>query len=496
MSSRIAESAGVRQVISMRTTMMKTIANAVCFTVAAIALGLMSAGATTSSARPNILFIVSDDLNNNLGCYGSPVVQSPNIDRLAARGMRFDRAYCNYPVCNPSRTSFLSGRRPDTTRVLDNATPTRTRLKDTVMLPEFFRQHGYRTFKVGKIFHTGEEFEDPRSWDVDIREKKTAKSPPAEQILRRQGPNGIVLRARDEDTWDGFVARKAVQLMQEAATNKRPFFVAAGFRRPHTPYIAPEQYFALYHPDELRPRSGPPEHLKRIPDMALTYRTGVNPKFPEQRPGDTIAAYYASVSFMDAQVGVLLDALDHLALRDQTIVVFQSDHGYHLGEHGGLWHKLSLFEECARAPLIVSAPGYKPGATLRLVEMVDIYPTLLELCDFPPPEGLEGTSFRSLLDDPTRPWKRAVFTVVSRPRGKLQPGDSKFGDVTTLGRTVFDDRWRYTLWPDGSTELYDHHNDPFEYENLAGDPTRSDQLVRMKQLLADGWKAACPPQTR
>jgi iduronate 2-sulfatase len=446
-----------------------------------------------AESRWNVLYIVSDDLNNNLGCYGNPVVQSPNIDRLAARGMRFDRAYCNYPVCNASRTSFLSGRRPETTLVLDNATPTRTHLKDTVMLPEFFRQHGYRTIKVGKIFHTGDEFEDPRSWDVDIRETKAAKDPPAEQRLRTQGNRAIVLRAKDEDTWDGFVARRAAGLMQEAATNKQPFFVAAGFRRPHAPYIAPEKYFAIYNPDELHTRPGPPEHLKKIPDIALTYRTGVNPKFPQERPGDTIAAYYASVSFMDAQVGVLLDALDRLGLRDKTIVVFQSDHGYHLGEHGGLWHKLSLFEECARAPLIVSAPGHKPGATLRLVEMVDIYPTLLDLCGFPPQTGLEGTSFKPLLDNPTQPWKRAAFTVVARPRDNVQPGDSKFGDANSLGRTVFDSRWRYTVWPDGSMELYDHHNDPFEYENLAAEPKQSEQLAKMKKLLSDGWHAAGVP---
>src|SRR5262245_29853222 len=170
--------------------------------------------AKANLVRPNVLFIVSDDLNNCLGCYGNPVVKSPNIDRLAARGMRFERAYCNYPVCNASRTSFLSGRRPDTTGVLDNATPTRSHLKDAIFLPEFFRQHGYRTIKVGKIYHTGDEFEDPRSWDIDIRETSEAKNPPAEQILRRQGPNGIVLRAKDENTWDGFVARRAVELMQ------------------------------------------------------------------------------------------------------------------------------------------------------------------------------------------------------------------------------------------------------------------------------------------
>lgn len=445
------------------------------------------------SARPNILFIVSDDLNNSLGCYGNPVVKSPNIDRIAARGMRFDRAYCNYPVCNASRASFLSGRRPDTTGVFDNATPPRSNLQDAVFLPEFFRQHGYHTIKVGKIFHTGDAFEDPRCWETDIRETEQAKNPPAEQILRRQGPDGIVLRAKDEETWDGFVARRAVGLMQEAAASGKPFFVAAGFRRPHAPYIAPEKYYALYQPDELRPRPGPPEHLAKIPDIALTYRIDGKRRFPEQRPGDTIAAYYASISFMDAQVGVLLDGLDRLGLRDRTIVVFVSDHGYHLGEHGGLWHKLSLFEECARVPLIVAAPGRKPGASLRLVESVDLYPTLAELCGLPQPVGLEGTSFQPLLDDPVRPWKSAAFTVVSRPRKNVEPRDPKFGDMTSLGRTVFDGRWRYTAWPDGSEELYDHHDDPLEYKNLAAEPEQRDQLAAMKKRIADGWKSALPP---
>ena len=384
-------------------------------------------------ARPNVLLIVSDDLNNSLGCYGNPVVKSPNIDRLAARGMRFDRAYCNYPVCNPSRTSFLSGRRPETTGVLDNATPPRSHLKDAVFLPEFFRQHGYRTIKVGKIFHTGDEFEDPRSWDTDIRETTQAKNPPADQILRRQGPNGIVLRAEDEDTWEGFVARRTVELMQEAAASGKPFFVAAGFRMPHSPYIAPEKYYALYDPDELRPRLGPPDHLAKVPDLALTYRSSVNARFPEKRPGDTIAAYYAAISYMDAQVGVLLDALHRLGLDDRTIVVFMSDHGYHLGEHGGHWHKLSLFDECVRIPLIVAAPGRKPGTSLRLVESVDLYPTLADLCGLPSPVELEGTSFKPLLDDPIRPWKQAVFSRRFAPAREIAARRSQIRRHEFLG---------------------------------------------------------------
>ncbi len=443
----------------------------------------------TAAAPLNVLHIVADDLNNNLGCYGHPVVKSPNIDRLAARGIRFDHAYCNYPVCNASRTSFLSGKRPDTTGIVDNVTPPRTFLKDAVMLPEHFRHNGYTTIKVGKIFHTGDEFEDPRSWDVDIREKGTAKKPPSEQILRTQGKSGVVLKANDEDTWDGSVARKAVELMEQAARDGKPFFVAAGFRRPHSPYIAPEKYFALYDPDKLTPRSGPPEHLKNIPDLALTYRLG-DAKFPEKQPGDTMAAYYASISFMDAQVGVLLAALDRLKLWDKTIVVFHSDHGYHLGEHGGLWHKMCLFEETTRVPLIVAAPGKKSAlASPRLVELVDLYPTLTELCGLKPTDGLEGVSLAPLLGNPQHEWKNAVFTVVSRGRSTKA---TRQLDATKMGRTVFDGRWRYTEWHDGSAELYDHDADPYEYANLVKDPQHSGRLAGMKKLLTSGWKGALP----
>jgi len=443
--------------------------------------------------RPNVLLIIADDLNTNLGCYGHPSVQSPNIDRLASRGVRFDHAYCNYPVCNASRTSFLSGKRPDTTGIVDNVTPPRTFLKDAVMLPEYFRRSGYNTIKVGKIFHTGDEFEDPRSWDIDIRERGTAKKPPTEQIARTQGKSGVVLKADDADTWDGFVAREAVRLMEKAASGDKPFFVAVGFRRPHSPYIAPEKYFALYEPEKLTPRLGPPEHLQHIPDLALTYRLGAA-KFPEKNPGETMAAYYASISFMDAQVGVLLAALDRLKLWDNTVVVFHSDHGYHLGEHGGLWHKMCLFEETTRVPLIVAAPGAGAGiVSPRLVELVDVFPTLDDLCGLEQPPDLEGLSFVPLLRNPERPWKKAALTVVSR--GKNIDATKKL-DATQMGRTVFNGHWRYTQWPDGTSELYDHDSDPFEYKNLATDVAQSANRQEFKSLLENGWQAALPADVR
>lgn len=452
--------------------------------------GLLLAGAVLQGAeltpRLNVLYLIADDLNNDLGCYGNAVVKSPNINRLAATGVRFDRAWCQYPVCNASRTSFLSGRRPETTGIVDNTIPPRARLKEVVMLPEHFRRHGYTTIKVGKIFHTGDAFEDPRSWDTDIRETKEAKNPPDSQILERGA--GVVLNAKDEDTWDGFVARKAAALMEAAARSGKPFFVAAGFRRPHTPYIAPKKYFDLYPPEKLTPRAEPPEHVKHIPPIALTYNLG-SPRLTEERRRPVMSAYYASLTFMDAQVGVLLDTLDRLKLRDRTIIVFHSDHGYHLGEHGGLWHKMTVFEEASRVPLIMAVPGKKASVSPRLVELVDLYPTLAELCHLPKPDGLEGLSFVPLLERPDRPWKQAAFTVVSHT-GKV-PGATEL-DPAKLGRTVRTERWRYTEWFDGGLELYDHDADPYEFSNLAQSPAQAATRAELKRFLSEGWKSALP----
>ncbi len=301
-----------------------------------------ASGAAAAEQRLNVVLICADDLNVDLGCYGHPLVKSPNIDRLASRGVRFERAYCQYPVCNASRTSFLSGRRPKTTGVIDNVTPPRTHLGDAVFLPQHFRQNGYKTLKVGKIFHTGDEFEDPRSWDIDIREDRTAKNPPDEQIVARRGEHGIVLECDDLATWDGLVASRGVAMLDEAASGGAPFFLAIGFRRPHAPYIAPRRFHEFYPESLVPPLREPAEHLSAIPPIALTYRRGAERMNDSDRP-DVVGAYWASISFMDAQLGRVLDAIDRRRLWKNTVVVFMSDHGYHLGEHGGLWHKMTLF---------------------------------------------------------------------------------------------------------------------------------------------------------
>lgn len=431
--------------------------------------------------RPNVLFIMTDDLNCDLGCYGNGMVQSPNIDRLAKRGVRFSRAYCQYPVCNPSRVSMLSGRRPETTRVVDLITPARSALGDTVMLPEFFRQQGYRTVKLGKIFHTGVGFEDPRSWDFELTETAEAKNPPADQIGEKGYGNVIVLDADDEETWDGKLARRGAEELKEMAAREQPFFLAVGFRRPHTPYLAPRGYFNLYPPASIPRLSEPAEHLTRIPKLALPYVCMEEKALDAEHRAAVVAAYYASVSFVDAAIGVLLDAMDRWKLWDDTVVIFTSDHGYHLGEHGGLWHKMTLFEASARVPLIVAAPGMARGEeSPRLAELLDLYPTLLELHGLPAQAGLEGTSLVPLLKNPRGPGKKAAFTVVSRV-GRRRAGEKL--DPDRMGKSARTERYRYTEWPDGTRELYDYQVDPNEYRNLFDSSEHVEVVAEHARLL-------------
>jgi uncharacterized sulfatase len=255
--------------------------------------------------------------------------------------------------------------------------------------------------------------------------------------------------------------------------------------------MAPQKYTDLYPLARMTWPAEPTAHLARIPPIALTYPPGA-PTLPEPRRAQVMSAYFASISFMDAQVGLLLGVLDRLNLWDTTAVVFQSDHGYHLGEHGGLHHKMTLVEEGVRVPRIVAAPGVKPAVSTRLVELVDLYPTLAELCGLKAPDDLEGLSFRPLLDDPERPWKTAAFTVVGRRERPASGGNGEKLDVHYLGRTVRAERWRYTEWPDGSAELYDQEADPREYVNLAAAPQRASTRASLKAMPHEGWRTALP----
>ncbi|MEX0642182.1 MAG: sulfatase [Pirellulales bacterium] len=464
------------------------------------ALSFLGPADDVPAAKLNVLFIVADDLNNHLGCYGYDV-QTPSIDGLAKRGMRFDRAYCQVPLCNPSRVSFLSGLRPNKTQGYTLTTPARAHLGDWIMLPEYFRKNGYFTVQVGKIFHTGDGFEDPRSWDVEIRE--SGKQPLADQIVKRgetAGPAGLAiewdwLATADENTPDGIVASRAVGYMEQAVADKKPFFLGVGFRRPHAPYAAPQKYFELYPLEKIEPADpAAKRHYASLLPAAVNYPATKTPMSDRERR-QLIAAYYACVSFMDAQVEVLLQSLERLGLRDNTVVVIIGDHGYHLGEHGGLWHKISLFEEAARVPMIIYAPGMKAkGKTCeRLVEMIDLYPTLVSLCDLPPRQGLDGIDLSPLLDDPLQPSKPAAYTVVAR-------SDDRTADhsrmMSYLGRSVRTERWRYSEWDGGKrgVELYDHKGDPHEWTNLANTPQYADTVRKLHEMLSAGVVSATHSQ--
>ena len=444
-------------------------------------------------AAPNVLLIASDDLNNSLGCYGGPAI-TPNLDRLAKRGVRFDRTYCQFPLCNPSRASFLSGLRPDTTQVLTNGPRLREKLPNVVTLGQLFRQNGYFSARVGKLYHMGvpggvgqSTHDDPESWDF-------AFSPPgAEFTSKGEGADRTpgqadgtrfrwVAAENEEDQADYQAASEAIRLLEEK--RDKPFFLSVGFVRPHVPLIAPKRYFDLYPPDKIKLPEVPANDRDDLPAPSVQARR-MHLGMEENGIRETLRAYYASISFMDAQAGRVLDALDRLKLRDNTIVVFLSDHGYHLGEHG-FWQKMSVMEESARVPLMISAPGIKARGkpTRALTELVDVYPTLAGLCGITPPANLEGLSLQPLLADTRRPWKTATFTQVLK------------GQVT--GRAIRTDRFRYIEWDDGSKgrELYDHKTDPKELTNLAADSAHSDVVKEMKRILNAGWKAALPTGKR
>jgi iduronate 2-sulfatase len=433
--------------------------------------------------RPNVLLIMADDLNNDLGTYGHQLVKSPNIDRLASRGVRFDRAYTQFPLCSPSRVSLLTGLRPDTTRVHDLQTDFRTILPDVVTLPQMFRRSGYLAARVGKIYHYGNPgdigtsgLDDSASWDVVVNPRGIDKDEENRlTILTPTRHLGASLTyyaspATDEEHTDGRVATETIALLEK--NKDRPFFIAAGFYRPHCPFIAPRKYFDLYPLDRI---SAPASSRDSGAPAAAWYTTPPHWDVGEQGQREAIRAYYASISFLDANVGRLLEALDRLRLADNTIVVFISDHGYHLGDKGQ-WMKQTLFERSARAPLMVAGPGVSAEgrSTSRVVEFLDVYPTLADLARLSAPANLHGRSLVPLLKDPQTTWDHPAFTQVRRG-----------GATDYMGYSIRTEKWRYTEWDGGERgrELYDESGDPEEAKNLVTDPGYRSVVGELQGLL-------------
>jgi arylsulfatase A-like enzyme len=439
--------------------------------------------------RLNVLFMMVDDLRPELNCYGVPEVHSPNIDRLTAKGVRFDRAYCQFPVCNPSRSSMLTGLRPETLGIFTNARPDTIRLKrpDVVTIPQLFRQHGYYTASFGKVLHNGINAQgklvasdDPPSWELC---KEDAFDEHTLQGERVDYSKKYIMKQADWCWWesvpnmqdhpDMWVAAKTIEQLE--AHREGPFFIAAGFHKPHDPYVAPSSCFDLYPAGKVKL---PQEPADRSP--IEKWATSKSDFFRNFTPEDRIAlkrAYHACTTFTDAQIGRVLDAMDRLNLWDNTIVVLLVDHGYHLWEHDWLG-KATTYDLSARVPCIVWAPGMAGmgRATKGIIESLDMFPTLAELCGLAPPPVIEGKSFVPLLRDPSGPGKDAAYTII---RGL----PNSTGYTPMDGRGVRTDRWRYVEWSNGDVALFDHSKDPLEYYNIAAKPENEATCAQMKEVL-------------
>jgi len=425
----------------------------------------------------NVLLIVVDDLTTTLGCYGHPTVKTPNIDRLAQMGIRYNHAYCNYAVCGPSRSSFLTGLRPETTTILDNKTPLQSILGDRITLPYLFKQNGFYTMSLGKVFHGPIEFNDLKAWDEIYSYGPTPLGKTGE---KRNMTNGalkwcewMAAEGNDEDQADGQIAQKAVEFI--TSKKEKPFFLAVGFHKPHDPFFAPKKYFEMYPLESCDPPVLP-QGWKAPYKHSLPGETTVFDRFTDQDKREFLRSYYACTSFMDAQVGKLLQALEKTNQLENTLIILFGDHGYHLGEHNW-WNKVTIFEKGTRAPFLMAGQsvGKKGVVSNAMFEYIDIYPTLAELLKLKnTPEYLEGKSFAKVVKDPSKPFRSSVQAIVSR------------GDM--LGRSVKNEHWRYIEWDKGQKgiELYDQINDPVEYHNLANKPEHAATIKRMKELMYEG----------
>ncbi len=472
-------------------------------------LGVIASAAEGAPRPPNVLFIVADDLNTSLGCYGDPLVKTPHLDRLAASGVRFDRAYCSYPLCGPSRNSFLTGLHPNATGILSNGEVFRQTIPGHPSLPELYRRRGGFAARIGKLYHFNVPtsigtagHDDPASWEAAFNPAgvdRLEEEPLIFSLKPRQFGGTLSWYASpqpDDRHTDGRVADRAERVLEDCAAHPdRPFFLAVGFFRPHTPYVAPRTpYFDMYPPEQMPVVTGVADDKADIPAAALLSGHKEQDDMSDDLRRQARQAYSASVTFMDAQVGRVLASLDRLGLADDTIVVFTSDHGYHLGEHG-LWQKMSLFEESCRVPLIVSWPGRgrAGGVASAPVSLVDVYPTIAEACGLEAPAGLPGQDLAPLVADPSTSGRNWAITQVVRAASKKKTETE--GTPRFVGYSLRTPRWRYTEWDEGrrGRELYDHDADPHELTNLAEAAGHADDVAAMAALMADAVASTYPP---
>lgn len=460
-----------------------------------LALILISSVAIPAIAadRPNVIFIAADDMNCDLSAFGNSQVKTPNLERLAKMGVRFDRAYCQQPLCGPSRASLMTGLRPDTLDMHTLKHELREKNPDVVTLGQLFRNQGYFSARAGKIYHYGnpsqigtDANDDTATWDERYN-PRGIDSLQEDRITRygfgrQKAGLGISMAwwdpvSRDEEHTDGMVASKIIELMK--AKKNEPFFLAAGFFNPHCPYVAPKKYFDMYPLSEITmpDLDEAKKDLEDVPPMAVQRDVKNWPYYFKdvtvEEARKCKQAYYACNSFVDAQVGRLLDALQEHDLMNDTIIVFWSDHGYFLGEKG-LWYKRKAFERSAKMPMIIAAPGLSMGqSTTKPVELLDLYPTLADLCGLKPPTNLEGQSLRPLLTDPLgAEWTKPAVTQV-------------WHNKKAWGYSIRTERYRYTEWLEGRAgrELYDHSADPDEVTNLADDPQHSETVAQLSGQL-------------
>lgn len=437
--------------------------------------------------RPNVLLVVADDLTTRLGAYGDREVQSPSFDRLAARGARFDHAYSSYPICNPSRVTLLSGLTPETTRVFNNLIPPLSYLPNLRFLPAMLAERGYQTFRSGKVLHSTFDDAAPFAEVADLNDlhfdapyPKLRKPQPLPELAaarerqRRAGqPVANTPLAVDrlfgqpvsdrESVWleDSRVAERTIEFLRRVAATPggKPFFAAVGLLSSHPPWPMPARWASRYEPARISLAVAPADDRADVPSIAFKFAT-VRPSLPEARQREVRAAYAAGASFLDEQLGRILTALAETKLDRNTLVVVTSDHGQHLGEHAGLWEKMTLFEETARVPWVIAGPGVAKGQAVPcVVEQADLVPTVLDLAGLPPEPGLDGRSLKPFLANPKRCDERGALTWIWLG-----------GEPTHLARSLRTDRYRYTEWEPGAVELYDHLADPGEHHNLAADP--------------------------